>query len=135
MISSDDIVLIKVNAQWKYRGCTNTDLIRGLVQRILDHPDKFTGEVVIFENGQGRGSLNCDTYPSYANGHIHANANNASHTFIYMVNSIFSDPRVSSYLLDPIRGKFYATMTITLPAIAFMKTFPTRASRLQEDTE
>ncbi len=55
LISSDDIVLIKVNAQWKYRGCTNTDLVRGLVQRILDHPDKFTGEVVIFENGHGPG--------------------------------------------------------------------------------
>ena len=57
MIASDDVVLIKVNAQWKYRGCTNSDLIRGLIQRILEHPDGFSGEVVIFENGQGRGSL------------------------------------------------------------------------------
>jgi hypothetical protein len=47
MIRADDVVLIKVNAQWKYRGCTNSDLIRGLIQRILDHPDRFTGEVVI----------------------------------------------------------------------------------------
>ena len=55
LIEPDDVVFIKVNAQWKYRGCTNSDLIRGLVQRILDHPDGFTGEVVIIENGQGRG--------------------------------------------------------------------------------
>ena len=61
MIEADDVVLIKVNAQWKYRGCTNSDLIRGLIQKILDHPDGFRGEVVIFENGQGRGSLRCDT--------------------------------------------------------------------------
>ena len=60
MIEPNDVVLIKVNAQWKYRGCTNSDLIRGLIQRILDHPDGFSGEVVIFENGQGSGSLNCD---------------------------------------------------------------------------
>ncbi|MDH4196933.1 MAG: hypothetical protein OEW05_05955, partial [Candidatus Aminicenantes bacterium] len=56
LIGPEDVVLIKVNAQWKYRGCTNSDLIRGLVQRLLDHPDVFTGEVVIIENGQGRGS-------------------------------------------------------------------------------
>jgi hypothetical protein len=35
LIAPDDVVLIKVNAQWKYRGCTNSDLIRGLIQRIL----------------------------------------------------------------------------------------------------
>ena len=55
MIEADDVVLIKVNAQWKYRGCTNSDLIRGLIQRIREHPGGFRGEVVIIENGQGRG--------------------------------------------------------------------------------
>jgi hypothetical protein len=74
MIEPNDVVLIKVNAQWKYRGCTNSDLIRGLIQRILDHPDGFVGEVVIFENGQGRGSLNCDTSSSYGGDtSVHAN--------------------------------------------------------------
>jgi len=42
MIEPDDVVLIKVNAQWKYRGCTNSDLIRGLIRAILDHPDGFS---------------------------------------------------------------------------------------------
>jgi len=109
MIEPGDIVLIKVNAQWKYRGCTNSDLVRGLIQRILDHPDGFDGEVVIFENGQGRGSLNCDTTGgknSYPDASVHANANDKSHSFLYLVNTIFDDSRVSSYLLDPIRNKF-----------------------------
>jgi hypothetical protein len=107
MIDSNDVVLIKVNAQWKYRGCTNSDLIRGLIQRILNHPDGFNGEIVIMENGQGRGSLNCDTSSSYGGDtSIRANANDERHSFLYLVNTIFNDPRVSSFLLDPVRGTF-----------------------------
>jgi hypothetical protein len=108
MIGPEDVVLIKVNAQWKYRGCTNSDLVRGLIQRILDHPDTFTGEVVIFENGQGRGSLNCDTgvSPAYPDDLVHANANDESHSYLYLVDTVFNDPRVSSYLLDPISNIF-----------------------------
>jgi uncharacterized protein (DUF362 family) len=107
LIAPGDVVLIKVNGQWKYRGCTNSDLIRGLIQRILDHPDGFTGEVVIFENGQGRGSLNCDnTGSGYPDGGVHANANDESHSFLYLVNAVFQDPRISAYLLDPIRSTF-----------------------------
>jgi hypothetical protein len=107
IIQHDDVVLIKVNAQWKYRGCTNSDLIRGLIQAILDHPDGFTGEVVIFENGQGRGSLYCNnTGSNYPDGMVHANANDENQSFLYLVNTIFNDPRLSSYLLDPIRGTF-----------------------------
>lgn len=107
LIAPDDIVLIKVNAQWKYRGCTNSDLIRGLVQRILEHPQGFTGEVVIVENGQGRGSLACDTSSAYGgNTEVHANAQNESHSFLWLVNSLFADPRVSAFLLDPVRGNF-----------------------------
>ncbi len=108
MISSDDVVLIKVNAQWKYRGCTNSDLVRGLIQRILDHPDGFSGEVVIMENGQGRGSLNCDTSASYGDTAVHANANDESHTYRYLVENLFKDLRVSTYLLDPIGDVFIA---------------------------
>jgi hypothetical protein len=106
LIAPEDIVLIKVNAQWKYRGCTNSDVIRGLVQRIIDHPDGFRGEVVLFENGQGRGSLNCDTSSSYGDSSVHANANDERHSFLYLVNNLFKDPRVSSFLLDPIGGTF-----------------------------
>jgi uncharacterized protein (DUF362 family) len=107
LIAPDDVVLIKVNAQWKYRGCTNSDLVRGLVQRVLDHPQGFTGEVVIVENGQGRGSLACDTSSSYnGNTEVHANAQNESHSFLWLINTLFNDPRVSAFLLDPVRGTF-----------------------------
>jgi uncharacterized protein (DUF362 family) len=107
LIAPDDVVLIKVNAQWKYRGCTNSDLVRGLVQRVLDHPQGFTGEVVIVENGQGRGSLACDTSSSYnGNTEVHANAQNESHSFLWLVNTLFNDSRVSAFLLDPVRGTF-----------------------------
>ena len=54
LIAADDVVVLKVNAQWKCRGGTNTDMLRGLIHRVLMHPDGFRGEVVIFENGQGR---------------------------------------------------------------------------------
>ncbi len=107
LIALDDVVLIKVNAQWKYRGATNSDLVRGLIQRLLDHPDGFTGEVVIVENGQGRGSLACDTSSTYGGDTgVHANANDESHSFLYLVNTLFRDPRVSAYLLDPLRATF-----------------------------
>jgi len=107
LIARDDVVLIKVNAQWKYRGATNSDLIRGLIQRILEHPDGFIGEVVIFENGQGRGSLRCDSSAAYGGDTgVHANANDESHHFLYLVNNIFRDPRVSAYLLDGIKETF-----------------------------
>jgi hypothetical protein len=105
MIARDDVVLIKVNAQWKYRGCTNSDLVRGLIQRILDHPGGFTGEIVIIENGQGRGSLNCDIN----DGIVCANANDPGQSFVYLVDEVFKDPRVSCYLLDPIRTTFISS--------------------------
>ena len=107
LIAAADVVLIKVNAQWKYRGCTNSDLVRGVIQRILEHPDGFSGEVVIVENGQGRGSLACNTSSSYGGDTgVHANAQDESHSFLWLVNSLFDDSRVSAFLLDPIRGNF-----------------------------
>jgi hypothetical protein len=103
LIAAEDVVLIKVNAQWKYRGCTNSDVVRGLVQRLLDHPDGFRGEIVIVENGQGRGSLKCDTSSSYGGDtSVHAER----HSFVFLVDEIFRDARVSAYLFDPIRGRF-----------------------------
>ena len=107
MIAADDVVVIKVNAQWKYRGCTNSDLVRGLIRRVLGHPDGFRGEVVIVENGQGRGSLRCDTQASYGgDAGVHANANDESHHFLHLVDVVFRDPRVSAFLLDPVRSTF-----------------------------
>jgi uncharacterized protein (DUF362 family) len=107
LIAAGDVVLIKVNAQWKYRGCTNSDVVRGVIQRILEHPDGFSGEVVIVENGQGRGSLACDTSVSYGGDTgVHANAQDESHSFLWLVNNLFADSRVSAFLLDPVAATF-----------------------------
>ena len=108
LIDKSDIVLIKVNAQWKYRGCTNSDVVRGLIQRILEHPDGFDGEIVLFENGQSGGSLDCDTIwgGRYPDTETHANAEDESHSFSFLVDTIFADSRVSKYLLDSIRENF-----------------------------
>ncbi|MCW4036345.1 MAG: hypothetical protein NWE75_04055, partial [Candidatus Bathyarchaeota archaeon] len=53
LVAEDDVVLIKVNCQWSERGGTNTDLVRAIIQAILDHPDGFEGEIVVADNGQG----------------------------------------------------------------------------------
>ena len=52
LIAADDVVLIKINAQWAERGGTNTDLIARLVEAILAHPNGFEGEIIIADNGQ-----------------------------------------------------------------------------------
>ena len=114
LIASDDVVLIKVNCQWKCRGTTNTDVLRGLIYRILQHPDGFRGEVVIFENGQGRGGFDglsqggsvYSAWPAIANG-IYVNAEEENLlTVDYLVHTVFKDDPVSCYLLDPIRSNF-----------------------------
>ena len=60
LIAKDDVVLIKVNTAYPERGMTSTDIIKGLVGRIVAHPDTFVGEVQLVENGQGH---TCWTYP------------------------------------------------------------------------
>ncbi len=52
IIAADDVVIIKINYQWDQRGGTNTDVLRGLIRAIVDHPDGFGGEVVVCENAQ-----------------------------------------------------------------------------------
>ena len=114
LIASDDVVLIKINCQWKCRGTTNTDVLRGLIHRILQHPDGFGGEVVIFENGQGRGGFDglmqggsvYDQWPSIANGiYINAEKENLL-TVNYLVNTVFKNEPVNCYLLDEVRSNF-----------------------------
>jgi hypothetical protein len=116
-IAAHDVVLIKVNCQWKCRGTTNTDVVRGLIHRILQHPDGFTGEIVIIENGQGQGAF--DGLPrawgSYApwpniNNNVWINAEEENTlTVDHLVNSVFAGSPVSSTLLDPIRANFISS--------------------------
>ena len=106
LVSPEDVVLLKVNAQWKYRGATNSDLLRGLIQRLLEHPDGFRGEVVIFDNGQGQGSMEGTArgWGRYGDDHsVQANAEDPRHTFSYLASTVFAGQGVSTYLLDGIR--------------------------------
>lgn len=114
IIDAHDVVLIKVNCQWKCRGTTNTDVLRGLIYRILQHPDGFNGEVIIFENGQGRGGFDgitqggsaYDSWPEIDN-ELYVNAEEQQLlTVDYLLYNVFKNEPVSSFLLDPIRSIF-----------------------------
>lgn len=61
LIGKDDVVLLKVNTAYPERGMTNTDILKGLVARIVAHPDTFVGEIELVDNGQGH---TCWTYSS-----------------------------------------------------------------------
>ena len=104
-LSASDVVLLKVNSQWKYRGCTNSDVLRGLIRRILDHPDGFCGEVVIVDNGQGEGSMGGDAhgFGRYPDDSVQANARDRLHSFSYLAETVFAGQPVSTYRLDDIR--------------------------------
>ena len=112
IIEPDDVVLIKVNSQWKCRGATNTDVLRGLIHQILQHPDGFSGEVVIFENGQTQGSFDGDPlawgrykdHPEVAG--VHVNSEDEKLTVDALVNTVFASKPVSSFLLDPVCETF-----------------------------
>ena len=104
IIRPDDVVVIKVNGQWCYRGATNTDILRGLIQRIVEHPDGFTGEIVLIENGQGSGSFDCNQYMGDEGPGIHANALDHSQSFNAVVSMFSPVVPISAYLLDTIRG-------------------------------
>jgi hypothetical protein len=65
LIGRENVIIIKMNGQWPMRGGTNTDLITSVINAIHAHPDGFTGEVVIADNGQGEGDLNWNSPNSY----------------------------------------------------------------------
>lgn len=99
IIASDDTIIIKVNSQWDERGGTNTDLLKSLVEAIVQHPDGFVGEIVVADNGQAQygstgqgGSLNYDRN----------NAENISQSVQKVVDFFASSYRVSTYLWDTI---------------------------------
>jgi hypothetical protein len=66
IIDTDDVVVIKVNDQWngsasRRRNHTNNDALKGLIYRIVNHPDGFTGAVVVADNTQGLTDPNWDS--------------------------------------------------------------------------
>lgn len=71
IVGADDVVLIKVSAQWWNQGMTNVAAVKRVVERIVDLPG-FTGEVIVFENthfrlGDGSGLARAFTHPSDRN--------------------------------------------------------------------
>jgi len=50
IVGADNVVIIKGNYQWTKWNTTNTDRVKGLIWRILNHPDGFTGEIVVCDN-------------------------------------------------------------------------------------
>ncbi len=60
IIAAADVVVIKVNYQWSERGGSNTDVLSGLIRNIVDHPDGFTGEIIVAENAQFASTNNFD---------------------------------------------------------------------------
>jgi uncharacterized protein (DUF362 family) len=100
LIGGGDVVLIKVNCQWDQRGGTNTDLLNALIRAIVDHPDGFTGEIIVADNGQGedRGSQRLGGSFTYARN----NAEDRAQSVQRVVDSFAGSHRVSTYLWSDI---------------------------------
>ncbi len=94
LIGSDDVIILKVNGQWGARGGTNTDLVKSLISAIANHPDGFTGEIVIADNGQGLGNLNF----------YFANSYYRNQSMLEVANS-FDGINVSTFLWDTLRNR------------------------------
>jgi hypothetical protein len=95
LIGSDETVIIKGNFQWASRCGTNTDRIKGLINNILNHPDGFTGEILVCDNAQG------------ANGDWSScnNSEDASQTILDVVNTFKAKSKpVSLVQWDNIMG-------------------------------
>lgn len=102
LIAKDDVVIIKVNGQWDQRGGTNTDLVRSLIQAIVDHPDGFIGEIIVADNGQAQyGATQTGGNLSYAKN----NAEDKSQSMERVARSFSGTHRVSTYLWDTITTK------------------------------
>jgi Domain of unknown function (DUF362) len=71
IVGEDDVVIIKVAAQWWNQGMTNVAAARRVIERVLARPN-FRGEVVVFENthfrlADGSGLSRAFTRPSERN--------------------------------------------------------------------
>ena len=102
LIAQDDVVIIKVNCQWDERGGTNTDLVKALIQAIVDHPDGFTGEIIVADNGQ---ASNGPTRTGGSLSYIENNAEDRSQSMTGVVSSFSGTYHVSTYLWDTITTK------------------------------
>jgi hypothetical protein len=70
-VGENDVVIVKVSAQWWNQGMTNVAAVKRLVEQVLERPG-FKGEVVLFENthfrlADGSGLSRAWTRPSERN--------------------------------------------------------------------
>ena len=71
LIGTNDVVLVKVSAQWWNQGMTNVAATRRVIEQVLELPG-FAGEVIVFENthfrlADGSGLARAFTRPSERN--------------------------------------------------------------------
>jgi hypothetical protein len=56
IVGSNNVIIIKGNFQWTSRNTTSTDRIKGIIWKILNHPNGFTGEIMVCDNTQDIGT-------------------------------------------------------------------------------
>lgn len=71
LVGADDVVIIKVSAQWWNIGMTNVASVKRMIELVVGRPG-FTGEVIVFENthfrlADGSGLSRAFTHPSVRN--------------------------------------------------------------------
>jgi hypothetical protein len=102
LIASDDVIIVKVNSQWDERGGTNTDLLKALLESIVKHPDGFTGEIIVADNGQAQyGASGIGGSLSWSK----SNAEDHSQSVQKVVDMLSGPYKVSTYLWDAITTK------------------------------
>jgi len=87
IIGSNDVVVIKINDQWngqasRARTHTNNDVLKGLIYRIVQHPEGLTGAVIVGENTQW-------TDPNW-DSNDHNNAHDPHQSYQDVVNAFVS---------------------------------------------
>lgn len=91
IVPVDAVVILKVNNQWggggggtgQGRMATNTDLLKGLIWKILNHPDGFKGEVVVADNAQPTSQNRFEATP--------ANAEDREQSFVRVVQAFVAE--------------------------------------------
>lgn len=71
IVGTDDVVIIKVSAQWWNQGMTNVAAVKRVIEHVLERPG-FKGEVIVFENTHFR----LDSGSGLSRAWIHASERN-----------------------------------------------------------
>ena len=95
LIANNDVVLIKINEEWPYRGGTNTDILKELIEALVNHPKGFSGEIIVADNGQWQGNMNW----------AESNAEDHTQSTQDVVDSFSTSFNVSTYSWIPIRNR------------------------------